>query len=97
MNFEDEFKCLVGAYYGISNMDEYILKEYIMHDIEEYIKNFIEEHHVDNFNYREYSDKIEKEVSLKRKLQDALIILPRVDAPRELIYMVNLKIKDLEK
>ena len=33
MTLEDEYRYLVGAYYGIIEMDEYDLKVYILQDI----------------------------------------------------------------
>ena len=34
MTLKDEFKYLVGGYYGIMEMDEYDLKVYVLKDIE---------------------------------------------------------------
>ena len=43
MSLEETFACLVGAYYGVREMDLYPLKEYVLHDlqifIEDYVKN----------------------------------------------------------
>ena len=36
MDLKDEFKYLVGGYYGIREMDEYDLKIYVLKDIENY-------------------------------------------------------------
>ncbi len=41
MKLEDQFKLLVGGYYGVRSLDEYDLKVYILKDIENYIRNFI--------------------------------------------------------
>ena len=38
----NQFKYLVGGYYGVSLMDEYSVKEYVLQDIENYIRDFIE-------------------------------------------------------
>ena len=40
MELENEFRYLVGGYYGISEMDEYNLKIYVLKDIKDYIKEF---------------------------------------------------------
>ena len=42
MNQEETYKAYIGAYYGVEGMDEYPLKEYVLHDLEKYILNFIE-------------------------------------------------------
>ena len=53
MDLKDQFKYLVGGYYGITYMDDYPLKEYVLKDIENYIENFIEINPIENFNYKE--------------------------------------------
>ena len=93
----DEFKCLVGAYLGVQNMDEYDLKVYILKDIEKYIKEFLETNKITNINYSEEKRKIDEELTLKTKLQDALIVLPKVKAPMELIFMIKLRIKKINE
>ena len=40
MDLKDQFKYLVGGYYGITFMDDYPLKVYVLKDIENYIKDF---------------------------------------------------------
>ena len=47
----DTYRYICGAYYGICEMDEYSLKEYILKDIDEYIKTFIELNPIPNFDY----------------------------------------------
>ena len=93
----DEFKCLIGAYLGVQNMDEYDLKVYILKDIENYIKEFLETNKITNINYSEEKRKIDEELTLKTKLQDALIVLPKVKAPMELIFMIKLRIKKINE
>ena len=34
MDLKDQFRYLVGGYYGVTYMDEYPLKEYVLSDIE---------------------------------------------------------------
>ena len=89
MDLRDTFKYLVGAYYGVREVDEYTTKEYILKDIEEYIKDFISSNPIDDFNYEEEARILEDELSLKTKLQDSLIVLPKVNAPMEIILLVK--------
>ena len=93
----DEFKCLVGAYLGVQNMDECDLKVYILKDIENYIKDFLETNNITDINYSEEKRKIDDELTLKTKLQDALIVLPKIKAPMELIFMIKLRIKKINE
>lgn len=96
MTTENEYKILVGGYYGIREMDNYKLKEYILKDIEEYIKNFVALHKDLNYDYSGIAEKIEDTVSLKEKLQDSLLILRKINGPLELILMVKERISELK-
>lgn len=96
MTLEDEFKLLVGGYYGVQEMDEYKLKEYVLKDIEEYIKNFIALNPIANYNYREVAEMIQDTISLKVKLQDSLLVLRKINGPLELILMIKAKIEELK-
>lgn len=89
----DQFKYLVGGYYGVMLMDEYPLKEYIAKDIEDYIKNFVENNPIDNFDYKQEALIVKDKVSEKVKLQDALIVLNRINAPMDIVFMVKARLK----
>ena len=95
MKLEDQFKCFVGGYFGIRDIDEYDLKVYLLKEIEEYIKSFIEVNPINNYNYKEEALKIEKEMSEITKLQDALIVLYKINAPVEVVLLVKKKLKYL--
>ncbi len=96
MTTENEFKLLVGGYYGIMEMDEYKLKEYVLKDIEEYIKNFIALNKVLNYDYSGVAEKIKDSVSLKGKLQDSLLTLRKINGPLELVLMVKSRLEELK-
>ena len=89
MDLKDQFKYLIGGYYGITYLDEYPLKEYILKDIENYIKNFIETNPIKNFNYKEEATKHEQELSKITKLQDSLLVLNKINAPMEIVLLVK--------
>ena len=97
MSLEDQFKCLVGAYYGITLLDEYNLKEYLLNDIKNYIKDFVETNEMDKGKCKISSEKYEKELSNITKLQDSLILLNKMNANIDVILLVKKKIKDLKK
>lgn len=97
MNLEDTFKYLVGAYYGIVEMDEYELKEYVLQDIQNYIKDFLLDNPIKDFNYRVEAENINKSLDLKIKLQDALLVLPKVNATTELILLVKDRLKRIRE
>ena len=94
MNLEDTYRLLVGGYFGVSEMDEYSSKEYVLKDIEDYIDNFNKSYPLPNFNYQEEKDKVEK-IDLVRKLQDAIIVLNIIDGPLELKLLIQRKLKEL--
>ena len=50
MDLKDQFRYLVGGYFGITYMDEYPQKEFVLKDIENYIRDFIEINPIDNFD-----------------------------------------------
>ena len=93
----DQYRYLVGGYYGIQLMDEYPLKEFILKDVEEYIKNFIELNPIDNFNYKEEANMINDKLSDKVKLQDALLVTNRINAPMDLVFLIKKRLKNYDK
>ncbi|MGN1372082.1 MAG: hypothetical protein ACI4XM_07415 [Candidatus Coprovivens sp.] len=97
MVLDDTFRYLVGAYYGISEMDEYDLKEYVLKDIEEYIRSFVKQNSIKNFNYKEEANRVMCDRELKTKLQDSLIVLPKVNASTELILLVKERLKRIRE
>lgn len=96
MSLEEEFKLLVSGYYGVYEMDEYQSKVYVLKDIEDYIKEFIEEYRIPNYDYKEVAEEIEKE-PLKTKLQDSLLILNKVKAPLELTLLIRNRLNEMKK
>lgn len=97
MDLKDQYKYFVGAYYGVREMDEYDLKVYVLKDIENYIKDFISTNPIDNYDYKKVAEEVENKTSLKTKLQDALLVLNKIDGPIELILMIKKRIKKLNK
>ena len=93
MEVENQFRYLVGGYYGVSLMDEYSLKEYVLKDIENYIRNFIEVNPIDNFDYKEEALIIKDTVSERVKLQDALLVLNKMNGPMDLVLLIKEKLK----
>ncbi len=96
MELIDQFRYLVGGYYGITFMDEYPLKEFVLNDIENYIRDFIEINPIDNFDYRNEAEKVKDEVSVLVKLQDSLIVLNKINADMDLVLLVKKKIKSMK-
>lgn len=93
---ENEFRLLIGAYYGVQMMDGYDLKVYVLKDIQEEQKKFLREHQLPNFDIERESQIIQNG-KLASKLQDALIVLNRIDASRELIHMIRTRLKEETK
>ncbi len=94
----DQYKILVGAYFGIRELDEDTTKYYVMHELEEYIKNFVKQNYLDDYNLKEIADSIEDNTLLKGKLHDALIVLPKLEnIPMELILLIKAKLKDINE
>lgn len=96
MNLKDEFKYLVGGYYGIREMDDYNLKVYVLKDVENYIKDYIEINPIEDFDYKKEAKYIEDKLSLKTKLQDSLIILNKINGPMKLIIMIKQRLQKMK-
>ena len=97
MELENQFRYLVGGYYGVSLMDEYSLKEFILEDIKKYICDFIEINPIPNFDYKEEAEKVKDTVQEKTKLQDALIVLNKINAPMDLVFLVKERLKKYDR
>lgn len=97
MELEDRFRYLVGGYYGVSLMDEYPLKEYVLKDIEMYIRSFVETNPIVGFEYRKEADIIKEKMSEKTKLQDALLVLNSINASMDLVFLVKKRLKLLSR
>ena len=95
MKYDDRIKYMLGAYFGIKKMDEYSRKIFVLKDIENYIKDYLKDNKVDDFDYLKLAKEIEKN-SLKEQLLDALILLNEMDGPLDLILMIKLKVKELK-
>ena len=74
-------------------MDEYSLKEYVLKDIENYIREFIKANPITDFNYLEEANIINETLSNKEKLQDALLVLNRMNGPMDLVFLIKNKLK----
>lgn len=98
MLYKDEeiintYRYLVGGYYGVSMIDEYSIKEYVLIDILEYIKDYKVTNNID-IDEMEY---IKDNYSDRTKLQDALLLLNKMEASMDLVLMVKNKLKSLGK
>lgn len=97
MSIIDQYKCLVEAYYGILEMDDYDLKVYVLKEVEELIRDFVSEYKDSNFDYKKEAEYIKDNISLITKLQSSLIVLNKMNASMELILLVKSKIKKLKE
>lgn len=96
MTLEDKFKYLVGGYYGVMEMDEYDLKVYVLKDIENYIRAFLEENPISNFDYKKEAETIKDTMALRTKLQDSLLVLYKINASMDLVFMIKTRLKELD-
>ena len=87
------YRYLVGGYFGVSMIDEYSIKEYVLLDILKYIKDYkiTNNLEIDEFEY------IRDNYSDSTKLQDALLLLNKMNASMDLVLMVKNKLKELGK
>lgn len=97
MEIEDIYRYLVGGYYGVGLMDEYPLKEFVLKDIDKYIKDFIKDNPIDDFDFLEEAIKVKDNVSDQVKLQDALLVLNKINGPMDLVFSIKRRLKMYEK
>lgn len=97
MTIENTFRYLVGAYYGILELDEYSTKEYLLKDIENYIKEYVSQNKKNDIDFQSLSEDVDNNVSLKVKFQDCLLVLPKVQAPLEVILLVKARLARIEE
>ena len=97
MTLEDQYRMIVGAYYGVREMDEYEVKVFILNQLENYVKEFVSINPISNFDYKKEAVSIENTISLKRKLQDALLVLPSIQAPLELMLLIKKRLRNLNE
>ncbi len=97
MELENQFRYLVGGYYGVSLMDEYSLKEFVMDDIKKYIIDFIEVNPIEGYDYKREANDVKDNVSEKVKLQDALLVLNKINGPMDLVFMIKKRLKKYDR
>ena len=97
MDLKDQFRYLVGGYFGIQYIDEYDLKVYVLKDIENYIKDFVKINPIDDFDYEKEALLVKNKVSERVKLQDALIVLNKINASMDLVFLVKKRLKKFER
>jgi len=97
MELENQYRYLIGGYYGVSLMDDYPLKEFIMDDIKKYINDFIETNPIDNYDYKKEELDVKDNVSERVKLQDALLVLNKINGPMDLVFLIKNRLKKIEK
>ncbi len=96
MNFIDMFKTYVGAYYGVTEMDEYPLKEYVLYDLKEHIQKMVMDNQDHNISFIDLAQEVEK-LHLKTKLQDCLIVLPKLNVSLELLHLIKMRLRTIRE
>ena len=93
MDLVDQLRYLIGGYYGVSLMDEYSLKEFVLKDIENYINDFREINNIDDDTYNKEFEDVKDNVSERVKLQDALLVLNKINGSMDLVFLIKNKLK----
>lgn len=89
---KNRYRTLIGAYYGVTLLDEYKLKAYVLKDIELLIRNFIKDKEMD---FKGEADDVKYNVSPKVKLQDAFYVLNEIDADKELLHVLKIRLQKM--
>ena len=97
MEIDDTYRYMISGYFGVVEMDTYNLKEYVLKDIENYIREFVRQNPSSNFDFSIEVQKIKDTVPVKTKLQDALLVLNKMDnAPMDLILDIKHRLKNIK-
>ena len=97
MEINDTYRYMISGYFGVMEMDTYNLKEYVLKDIENYIREFVKQNPSSNFDFSIEVEKIKDTVPVKTKLQDALLVLNKMDnAPMDLILDIKHRLKNIK-
>ena len=97
MEIEDTYRYMISGYFGVMEMDTYNLKEYVLKDIENYIREFVRQNPSSNFDFSIEVQKIKDTVPVKTQLQDALLVLNKMDnAPMDLILDIKHRLKNIK-
>ncbi len=98
MEIEDTYRYMISGYFGVRAMDNYDLKEYVLQDMEQYIRDFIEQNPSSSFDFSLEVERIKDTVPLKTKLQDALLVLNKMeDVSIDLILQIKRRLKDIQE
>ena len=93
MTLEETYRMLYSGYLGVSEMDEYTSKEFILKEIMDYIKDYINTYNL-KIDFDSINLELEKQ-DLIRKLQDSILVLNMIDGPLELKLLIRGKLKEL--
>lgn len=97
MELLDVYKYMIGGYYGVSLVDEFDLKVYVLKEIEEYIDDWLKSNDLGDINIEEINNDVLENKSEVEKLQDAMLVLHQIDGPLDLILIINQRIMKLNE
>ena len=97
MELLDVYRYMISGYYGVSLIDEYDLKVYVLKEIDEYIKDWLSENDLGNINILEVNNDVLNNKSEVEKLQDAMLVLHQINGPLDLILIINQRIMKLNE
>ncbi len=92
----NKYKMYISAYIGIELMDEYPLKPYILEELKEYLTEYVKRNELDLDFKKEYA-KSNKNNNTLVNLQDALFTMNELNAPIDLIHLIENRIKSIKE
>ena len=93
---ENKYRMYISAYLGIELLDEYPLKPYILEELKEYIMEFAKSNDL-TFDFKEEYAIIAKHNTRLVYLQDALYTMNELNAPIDLIHLIENRIKSIKE
>jgi hypothetical protein len=92
-DIENKCHMYISAYVGITFLDEYSLKPYILEELKEYILEYIDSFSLD-IDFKIVLEQEKNNKDLRIHLQDALYTMNELNAPMELIHIIEKRIKN---
>lgn len=89
-------KMFWGGYFGVMEMDEYVLKTYVAQDVVEYLNIFVKENKISMENNLKMKEEASEE-NLETKLNDALLTLNRINSSLELELLIKKRLKRIQE
>ncbi len=97
IKYDDDIKYMCSGFIGIKTLDEYPRKVYVLSDARNYIMEYVKDSNFIDFDFDDFCYQMEREYTHLEHLQDALLLLNRINGPMDLVLLIKPKIAELKR